>query len=225
MTRPYCSWHAEPGKPLRYGAGLLRGGQPVQLLGGTIIWQGPAQTIRWLKALPVSPPVGNEKPWAHLTISPPPWIEQSSDAWGETLRLTLEAIGFPPKALPWIAFAHSPHPGDEGVDHAHMIFLPMTFSGRWLDCSNMKQRCDNAETALLHHFSIQTAPRPPLALKLPQRRQLTPAHSHIAAALDDVFRRDQPTGLEQLRTALWERAEVEVELTPNSHGVRSYAFR
>lgn len=218
MTRPHCTRHDQPGRPLRYAAGLRKGEQPGVFLGGTILWEGPAHTVIRLKSLPAAASEGTEKPWMHITLSPPPSIKMDQQAWMETLHLCLDAMGFPAKTIPWLAFKHQ-------ISHAHLLGLPRTFSGRSLDCSNMKQRCDRAETALLHHFSIPTAPRSPLAVNLPKRRQVTPAHAHIAAAVDNVFQIVQPNCLQELRTALWERAEVEVELTPNSHGVRSYVFR
>jgi len=223
MTRPHCTWSSRPGPLLRYAAGLRPGDQPGKLLGGTILWEGPAQTVCRLKALPVTLPAGLDEPWMHLTLSLPPLVELDQEGWIEALRLLLDTMGFPAKAIPWIAFQHPPT-AETNVSHAHVLGLPMTHSGRWLECSNREARCDRAAAALLHHLAIPAAPRPPLALNLPKRRQTTPAHRHIATALDDVFQRVQPTGPEGLSTALWDSAKVTVTVSPNSHGTRSYAF-
>lgn len=223
MTRPHCTWSSEPGPPLRYAAGLPDGTQPGVFLGGTVLWEGLAQTIARLKALPVPSPADVKKPWMHLTLSLPPLVQLDDTGWMEVLPLMLDNMGFPARAVPWIAFEH-PLTEEAMVRHAHLLGLPMTFSGRWLEPLNMKARCDRVAEALEHHLAIRAELRPPLALNLPKRRQTTPEHRRIAAAVDHVFQHAQPTGLDDLQTALWDCAEVMLALTPNSHGCPSYAF-
>ena len=128
MTRAHLKWHPAPGRPSRYAA-TEKGGRPVQLIGGTVPWFGLSGTVSFMKG--ICPSGSAAKPWGHMTVSLPPATELTPAKWEEAMAVVLDALGLPPRQIPWIGWQHMVG-ATGGVDHCHVVLLPETFGGRVL---------------------------------------------------------------------------------------------
>lgn len=219
MTRPHITEHSAPGRALRYDA-RARNGRSSEFIGGTLIWEGPPQTIARLNSLVV---VNEEpNPWLHVTLSLAEDLVLSLTAWEESFQVMLNALRLPALQVPWVAWRHAIG-AQGGIDHAHGVVGKQTFGGRTLELGSLKARCDEADIALRHHLGLPLGVSPHF-VKLPRRRQKTSAQKHIAQTIDAVLRHDQPDTFSALRGSLHARGGVAVAFTPNKHGVPSYSF-
>lgn len=219
MTRPYIQPHDAPGDPVRY-ASRKQKKRASNLLGGTVLFEGVPKTIATFERFRERH--DGTAPVLHVTVSLPVGTVLGTDAWLKAISVILDELRLRSRLIPWIAWQHPP--GDEtDCDHAHVVALSQTFAGRPIDMGSRKKRCDEADAALRHHLGLPMPPSP-FAVHLPTRRQTNDHRRWIAATIEAAIERDQPTSFEELQTSLKAQGDVDVALTPNSHGVLSYSF-
>lgn len=219
--RPHFTWHRGP-----HIAGLYADGRHfATFIGGSISAWNDATITAQLDAL--NPPSWIPRPWLFITTSLPVGVELLPEKRVDFLRFQLDRMGLPSDAVPWLGWEHA----ETAALHYHVVSLPMTFAGRWIELGPMKPLAERLDCELSDWMGLPKPyyfqPRlgPGLAVQIPKRRVETEPQRALANALMQVFQHDQPESLAALKLALARQGEGFIaDVTMNRHGAISYEF-
>ncbi|WP_313135501.1 relaxase/mobilization nuclease domain-containing protein [Paracoccus jeotgali] len=151
MTRPFLSFMSDLEAILRYLARLrsLDASPPqADLVAGTIPWLGLRPTMSFIRTL--QKPADVKKNLILITVSLPDGRTLSRRQWRQALKTVFLSLGLPEHQVPWLAFRHH----DSRCEHVHILAIAMTFAGRRLPLTALKQRCDAADLWLCRDLGI-----------------------------------------------------------------------
>lgn len=203
MTRPHIRSHRDVMVALRYASRTREtdGATPEpRFLGGTVPWRGPRRTQACLDAVPRAAPVET----LHIVISLPKGMRLDRAEWTRAISVTFDGLGLPHRRVPWLAFRHR----DAACDHAHIVALPLTFSGAPIAFDGTRACCEQADIRLCHHLGLTPPdyPRPGMGprsgILLPIRRQTSKARKTLAQGIGQSLLGCQPEDAVQLTSAL-----------------------
>lgn len=203
MTRPYIHSHRDVMVALRYASRTREtdGAAPEpRFLGGTVPWLGTRRTQAYLEAVPRAAPVET----LHIVISLPKGMGLDRLGWTRAMAVTFDGLGLPHRRTPWLAFQHT----DAACDHAHIVMLPLTFTGAPIPFDGKKARCEQADIRLCHHLGLtppnylQPGMGPRSGILLPLRRQTSKERKTLAQGIGQSLIKCQPGNAAQLASAL-----------------------
>jgi hypothetical protein len=153
----------------------------------------------------------------HVTFSLPKGKWLSDEQWRELVTIGLAKLGIPILEVPWQMVRHP----DKPCDHVHILVVLRTFSGRQIELSGMKTRCEAADIATCAYLGIDPpiyfdpGLGPSLRMPAPARRLAAGPRARMMATIQTVMIARQPTTLPEFRSALAEANDpVSVWINP-----------
>lgn len=231
MPRPFVKFHPEPSEAVNYMHRPMEDGALPDILGGTLPALRPEGLLREIARM--TPHVRRQDtpshPFVHVTLSLPAGMRLDATDWRGVIGIALDHLGLPVMEVPWQAVRHT----DKQCDHAHVLVMSRTWSGRPITLEHMERRCDDADVALCGHLGLEVPPYfsrmvwPGVDWRAPARRLGLEdgRNRRIWETIAHVLRHDQPTSIKQFRAALAAAPDpVNFMQLPNQYGHYSYEF-